>query len=286
MLPEELRATTVPFVPSTRMLPECAVVRTSPETLRISVRPEEVSAVTPPSMPSMRIPPEVVYAWIRVVRGVSISKRMVIPLNKAGFFTYPMRMRLPFCSIGGFCSMPRMFSSETPRSKMPRTGLIMACTRTEDAEPVLTRMPPGSLLISRSTRPETAKVLSNVRVSDASATKVPVSKRMSVLSSDPRIPLDMGAGLTQAEKGRTFRALHARDGVFVIPNPWDVGTARLLAHLGFEALATTSAGYAFSVGQRDNTISRDAMMEHVAAIATATDLPVSGDLENGFRDVS
>jgi 2-methylisocitrate lyase-like PEP mutase family enzyme len=70
----------------------------------------------------------------------------------------------------------------------------------------------------------------------------------------------------------------------VIPNPWDVGTARLLAHLGFEALATTSAGYAFSVGQRDNTISRDAMMGHVAAIASATDLPVSGDLENGFGD--
>ncbi len=94
----------------------------------------------------------------------------------------------------------------------------------------------------------------------------------------------MQAGLTQAEKGRTFRALHERDGAFVIPNPWDVCTARLLAHLGFEALATTSAGYAFSVGQRDNTISRDAMMEHVAAIASATDLPVSGDLENGFGD--
>src|SRR6476660_8940281 len=90
--------------------------------------------------------------------------------------------------------------------------------------------------------------------------------------------------LTQTEKGKNFRALHERNGAFVIPNPWDVCTARLLAHLGFEALATTSAGYAFSVGQRDNTISRDAMMEHVAAIASATDLPVSGDLENGFGD--
>ena len=90
--------------------------------------------------------------------------------------------------------------------------------------------------------------------------------------------------LTQAEKGRLFRALHERDRAFIIPNPWDVGTARLLAHLGFEALATTSAGYAFSVGQRDNTIDRDEMMAHVSVIASATDLPVSADLENGFGD--
>jgi 2-methylisocitrate lyase-like PEP mutase family enzyme len=89
---------------------------------------------------------------------------------------------------------------------------------------------------------------------------------------------------TQAERGRAFRALHERDGAFIIPNPWDVGTARLLAHLGFEALATTSAGYAFSVGQRDNTIGRDEMMVHVGAIVSATDLPVSADLENGFGD--
>src|SRR5260370_1233658 len=61
---------------------------------------------------------------------------------------------------------------------------------------------------------------------------------------------------TQAEKGQTFRALHERDGAFIIPNPWDIGTARLLEHLGFEALATTSAGYAFSAGQRDDTIKR------------------------------
>jgi 2-methylisocitrate lyase-like PEP mutase family enzyme len=89
---------------------------------------------------------------------------------------------------------------------------------------------------------------------------------------------------TQAEKGRAFRALHERDHAFIIPNPWDAGTARLLAHLGFEALATTSAGFAFSVGQRDNTIDRQRMMEHVSVIAAATDLPVSGDLENGFGD--
>ena len=89
---------------------------------------------------------------------------------------------------------------------------------------------------------------------------------------------------TQAEKGQVFRALHERDGAFIIPNPWDAGTARLLAHLGFEALATTSAGYAFSVGQPDGTIGRDETMAHVAAIVAATGLPVSADLENGFGD--
>lgn len=90
--------------------------------------------------------------------------------------------------------------------------------------------------------------------------------------------------LTQAEKGKAFRALHEQDSAFIIPNPWDVGTARLLACLGFKSLATTSAGYAFSVGQRDNTIGRNEMMAHVAAIVSATDLPVSADLENGFGD--
>src|SRR5207245_9076509 len=90
--------------------------------------------------------------------------------------------------------------------------------------------------------------------------------------------------LTQAEKGRAFRSLHERDRAFIIPNPWDVGTARLLAHLGFEALATTSMGYAFSAGQRDGTIGCDRMMIHVSEMASATDLPVSADLENGYGD--
>ena len=89
---------------------------------------------------------------------------------------------------------------------------------------------------------------------------------------------------TQTEKGIVFRALHERDGAFIIPNPWDVGTARLIAPLGFEALATTSAGYAFSIGQRDNTVGRDKVMAHVRDIVAATDLPVSADLENGFGD--
>jgi len=90
--------------------------------------------------------------------------------------------------------------------------------------------------------------------------------------------------LTQEQKGAAFRALHERAGAFIIPNPWDAGTAKLLARLGFEALATTSAGYAFSMGVQDGAVGREAMMVHVAAIAAATDLPVSADLENGFGD--
>jgi len=89
---------------------------------------------------------------------------------------------------------------------------------------------------------------------------------------------------TQAEKGAAFRSLHDRDRAFIIPNPWDVGTARLLAGLGFEALATTSAGYAFSAGRRDNSIGRDEMIRHASSIASATELPVSVDLENGYGD--
>jgi 2-methylisocitrate lyase-like PEP mutase family enzyme len=89
---------------------------------------------------------------------------------------------------------------------------------------------------------------------------------------------------TQAEKGKAFRALHQRDRAFIIPNPWDAGTARLLAHLGFEALATTSMGYAFSIGQRDGTLSREQTLENAAEMAKATDLPVSADLEKGFGD--
>ncbi|MGA7236955.1 MAG: isocitrate lyase/phosphoenolpyruvate mutase family protein [Bryobacteraceae bacterium] len=89
---------------------------------------------------------------------------------------------------------------------------------------------------------------------------------------------------TQTEKGLTFRALHERAGAFLIPNPWDTGTARLLAHLSFEALATTSAGCAFALGQPDNSLTRDQAMTHSSLIASATDLPVNGDLENGFGD--
>jgi 2-methylisocitrate lyase-like PEP mutase family enzyme len=89
---------------------------------------------------------------------------------------------------------------------------------------------------------------------------------------------------TQKDKGEIFRSLHQRDRAFIIPNPWDIGTSRLLAQMGFEALATTSAGCAFSLGLQDTMVGRVATMEHVSQIAAATDLPASGDLENGFGD--
>ncbi|WP_027211999.1 isocitrate lyase/PEP mutase family protein [Burkholderia sp. WSM2232] len=89
---------------------------------------------------------------------------------------------------------------------------------------------------------------------------------------------------TQAEKAEQFRALHKAPEAFVIPNPWDIGSARLLALAGFKALATSSAGYAFSRGLPDNAVGRAQMMVHLAEVAGATDLPVSADLENGFGD--
>jgi 2-methylisocitrate lyase-like PEP mutase family enzyme len=89
---------------------------------------------------------------------------------------------------------------------------------------------------------------------------------------------------TQAEKGLAFRALHEREGAFVIPNPHDAGTARLLEVLGFEAVATTSGGFAFSLGLPDYGITRESVMVHIAALGAATDLPLSADLENGFGD--
>lgn len=89
---------------------------------------------------------------------------------------------------------------------------------------------------------------------------------------------------SQTEKAAVFRALHARNRAFIIPNPWDVGSAMMLARLGFEALATTSAGFAHSLGKTDGAVDRDAMLAHAAALAAATDLPVSADLENGYAD--
>ena len=92
--------------------------------------------------------------------------------------------------------------------------------------------------------------------------------------------------VTQAEKAQKFRALHAGPGAFIIPNPWDAGTARILEALGFAALATTSAGFAFSLGRRDGQglVSREEVLGHIRAIVAASSLPVSGDLENGFGD--
>jgi 2-methylisocitrate lyase-like PEP mutase family enzyme len=90
--------------------------------------------------------------------------------------------------------------------------------------------------------------------------------------------------ITQLEKGKRFQALHARPGAFVIPNPWDAGTAAILTALGFEALTTTSAGLAFTLGRRDGAgaISREETFANARAIVDATDLPVAADLENGF----
>src|SRR5262249_23652557 len=89
---------------------------------------------------------------------------------------------------------------------------------------------------------------------------------------------------TQAEKAKAFRALHERKSAFIIPNPWDVGTARMLERLGFAALATTSMGFALSIGRQDNAAGRDAVMAHAAALTSVTNVPISADLENGFGD--
>ena len=86
----------------------------------------------------------------------------------------------------------------------------------------------------------------------------------------------------QSEKATAFRALHERPGTFIIPNPWDPGTARLLAALGFEALATTSLGLANMLGRADSTVTRSEVIDNCHDIAAATDLPVNADLENCF----
>ena len=86
------------------------------------------------------------------------------------------------------------------------------------------------------------------------------------------------------DKGTLLRDLHQQPGAFIIPNPWDIGTARILASLGFKALATTSAGLAFSLGLRDGRVTREQHLAHCREIVAATDLPVSGDLEKGFGD--
>ncbi len=91
----------------------------------------------------------------------------------------------------------------------------------------------------------------------------------------------MNPDVRQAEKAAAFRALHAGD-PFMIPNPWDAGSARVLAALGFEALATTSSGFAFTLGRRDGRVTLDEVVAHAAALDRATELPLSVDLENGY----
>lgn len=91
---------------------------------------------------------------------------------------------------------------------------------------------------------------------------------------------------SQKEKAEIFKSLHERPDCFIIPNPWDAGTSKLLTNLGFEALATTSAGFAFSLGRPDQSqkISLDEVLNNAKEILSATDLPVSADLENGYGD--
>jgi 2-methylisocitrate lyase-like PEP mutase family enzyme len=89
---------------------------------------------------------------------------------------------------------------------------------------------------------------------------------------------------TQAEKAHRFEELH-RGEPFVIPNPWDAGSARVLAALGFDALATTSSGFAFTLGRPDGAVTLDEVLGHTTALARATELPVSVDLENGYGSV-
>jgi 2-methylisocitrate lyase-like PEP mutase family enzyme len=89
---------------------------------------------------------------------------------------------------------------------------------------------------------------------------------------------------TQNDKAVRFQALHDAAGAFVIPNPWDAGSARMLAGLGFEALATSSAASAATIGKRDGRLKRDEALAHARLIVDATDLPVSADLEQGFGD--
>lgn len=88
---------------------------------------------------------------------------------------------------------------------------------------------------------------------------------------------------TIAQRREAFRELH-HHGCFALPNPWDIGSTRYLQHLGFKALATTSAGFAFSRGLPDGAVGRDAMLAHIREIVQATDLPVNADFENGYAD--
>ncbi|PKA71392.1 2-methylisocitrate lyase-like PEP mutase family enzyme [Pseudomonas baetica] len=96
--------------------------------------------------------------------------------------------------------------------------------------------------------------------------------------------MDAQALTEQVRKAQAFKALHERPGLFVIPNPWDAGSAKMLASLGYQALATTSAGYAFSQGKADGALSLEDTLANVRVIVAATDLPVAVDLENGFAD--
>src|SRR5262249_43006353 len=97
----------------------------------------------------------------------------------------------------------------------------------------------------------------------------------------PALPRAAGAPMTQAEKAAAFAALHEGE-PFVIPNPWDAGSARVLEALGVEALATPSRGFAFTLGRLDGAVTLDEVAVHTAALDAATSLPIAVDLENGY----
>jgi 2-methylisocitrate lyase-like PEP mutase family enzyme len=86
---------------------------------------------------------------------------------------------------------------------------------------------------------------------------------------------------TTAEKRAAFRSLH-ESGCFLLPNPWDIGSARMLQHLGFQALASTSSGYAWSTGRADYAVTRDDVLQHLTALSASVDLPINADFESGF----
>src|SRR6187200_1744914 len=97
----------------------------------------------------------------------------------------------------------------------------------------------------------------------------------------PQVPITQN--MSRQTKREVFRQLH-ESGCFAIPNPWDIGSARYLQHLGFKAMATTSAGYAFSRGLSDGAVKRDEMLAHIKELVDATDIPVNADFENGYAD--
>src|SRR5215813_8662182 len=100
----------------------------------------------------------------------------------------------------------------------------------------------------------------------------------------PLLDAQGGMMMEHAKKARRFLALHQEDRPLLMPNPWDRGSAKLLASLGFQALATTSSGFAATLGRLDGSVTRDEALAHAAAIVAATELPVSADLENCFAD--
>lgn len=97
-------------------------------------------------------------------------------------------------------------------------------------------------------------------------------------------PCEVSMTISQPEKAHRFRALHNAPGVFILPNPWDIGSAKILAGLGFKALATSSAAAAAVVGKKDGELTRDEALAHARSIVNAAELPVSADLEKGFGD--